>query len=69
MNQLLNEINKKYDLKPLRPVVGRCTGCNLKFDGEDYYCEDACDECGYQTCENCSADTSRGMCSSGSLRV
>lgn len=60
MQQMCNEINKKMDLEPpKRPPVGRCTGCNVKF-GEDYYCDDACETCGYQACESCVSDTSNG---------
>ncbi|KAI0337029.1 hypothetical protein BDW22DRAFT_1340613 [Trametopsis cervina] len=62
IEQILKEVNEKFDLAPLRPTVGRCTGCNLKFDEDEYYCEDACEECGYQVCESCAADTSSGTC-------
>lgn len=48
------------NLEPPRPLEGRCTGCNLKFDDEDDLCEDACEECGYQVCDSCSVDTSNG---------
>ncbi len=60
--QVVYEANKKLALQPpTRPKPGRCTGCNLKFDGEDYYCEDACDECGYQACEICISHKSNGQ--------
>lgn len=70
MNQLLEKINKEMREKPpARPVDGRCTGCNLKFDDEDEdedegegnYCVDECAECGYQVCDDCSVDTSHGV--------
>lgn len=60
IQQALNEINDKMNLEPLRPPVGRCTGCNVKFDDEDYLLEDACDDCGYQTCESCCVHSSKG---------
>lgn len=60
IQQVLNEVNNKYNLKPLRPPVGRCTGCSVKFDDENYPCEDVCEDCGYQVCESCCVHSSRG---------
>ena len=56
MNQYLADFSKKLSLStPERPPVGRCTGCNLKFGGEDY-CDDTCEMCGYQVCKVCAVD-------------
>ena len=69
IQQVLNQVDEKYNLTPLRPAVGRCTGCNLKFNDEDQFCEDACEECGYQVCESCCVDTSGGELSAYRLPV
>ncbi|KAJ3536151.1 hypothetical protein NM688_g6875 [Phlebia brevispora] len=62
MHQYVNEFNKKLDLDPPeRPPAGRCTGCDLKFDGE-HRPDDACAKCGYQVCEHCAVDKSNGTC-------
>lgn len=62
MNQYLADFTKTLDLNPPeRPVPGRCTGCNLKFGGQDR-CNDACAKCGYQACESCAVDKTSGEC-------
>ena len=61
-NVILREHNEKArKAPPPTPAKGRCTGCNEKFS-EDYYCDDECEECGYQACESCAVDESNGEC-------
>ncbi|GJE89825.1 zinc finger MYND domain-containing protein [Phanerochaete sordida] len=62
LQKVLNEFNAKQEAqKPARPAKGRCTGCNTRFDDDDY-CDQECPECGYQTCESCACHSSRGTC-------
>ncbi|KAL4249339.1 MYND-type zinc finger protein samB [Abortiporus biennis] len=62
IQQMLNVVNEAEAAKPQpRPPKGRCTGCNVRFNG-DYPCADECPECGYQACESCDVHHSKGTC-------
>ncbi|KAJ7091340.1 hypothetical protein B0H15DRAFT_778494 [Mycena belliarum] len=63
MNRILREYQEKEEAKPIpRPPPTRCTGCNVKYDEEEYIAEDVCDDCGYTACESCVSHHSRGSC-------
>ncbi|KAJ7043581.1 hypothetical protein C8F04DRAFT_1366508 [Mycena alexandri] len=63
MNRILREHQEKEEAKPVeKPPTTHCTGCNVKYDRDEYAAEDLCADCGYTACESCVSHHSRGSC-------
>lgn len=65
MQQKIDEIMNKAEAKSAaqpskKPAKDRCTGCNVRFEEDEYECDQECPDCEYMTCESCSCHNSRG---------
>ncbi|KAF8144374.1 hypothetical protein K438DRAFT_1874251 [Mycena galopus ATCC 62051] len=46
----------------VKPPTTHCTGCRLKFGGENGKPDELCPDCGYVACEDCACHNRRGTC-------
>ncbi|KAJ7871905.1 hypothetical protein B0H14DRAFT_2723398 [Mycena olivaceomarginata] len=45
-----------------KPPTTHCTGCRLRFGGQNGKPDEICPDCGYVACEDCACHNRRGSC-------